>query len=93
MNLSLTHVCTRTHNTIHVWPCGKIIEIRFDSCLLLLQWFLVGANGERNQMISAWKFLYKQRQSYKWGYVPYSRSTLFLYSTLFLALHLCVYEL
>lgn len=37
------------------------------------EWFLVGANGERNQMISAWKFLYKQRQSYKWGYVPYSR--------------------
>ncbi|CAH1442237.1 unnamed protein product [Lactuca virosa] len=36
-------------------------------------WFSVGANGERNEMISAWKFLYKQRQSHKWKYVPHSR--------------------
>ncbi|KAI3683954.1 hypothetical protein L1987_84471 [Smallanthus sonchifolius] len=53
----------------------KDLYVMFCKGILLKDgkvWFSLGSNGERNEMISARKFLYKNRRSHKWRSVQES---------------------
>nr|XP_043631039.1 receptor-like protein kinase ANXUR1 [Erigeron canadensis] len=51
-------------------------------------WFLLGSNGERNEMISSKKLSYKNKRAHTWRSIPQSRFSSIIYLDLYSSAHI-----